>query len=283
MSAAVAHAAPTGAASARPHAAAPAAAGARPRAGGGLRICVPLRLVVGAQYRDAALRTYIKIAALALRPAGCRAKVVTIAGWLGTSASEIERGLRDLQNPDPVDGITEVLTTRKTMRDGTGESAHRTVRPVETDAGELFVWIPVRAADVLRPRLLRLYGAIAYAQARRMPLTVRELADHLRHESGDHQGETLTERQTARLLDELAATGWITVHHRQGPRGRHAYEANPSPLHRCSSRWERPGTASSSPSPTPPISSSRTSSPSSRRPATWPRPRSPISPSSSPG
>ncbi|TXS35462.1 hypothetical protein EAO77_36700, partial [Streptomyces sp. t39] len=100
-----------------------------------------------------------------------------------------------------------------------------------TDAGELFVWIPVRAADVLRPRLLRLYGAIAYAQARRMPLTVRELADHLRHESGDHQGETLTERQTARLLDELAATGWITVHHRQGPRGRHAYEANPSPLH----------------------------------------------------
>ncbi|WP_432124025.1 hypothetical protein [Streptomyces sp. C10-9-1] len=196
-----------------------------------MRICVPLRLVVGAQYRDAALRVYIKIAALAQRPQGCRAKVETLAGWLDTSKSTIERGLRDLQNPDPVDGITEVLTTHKTSRDGTGESAHRTVREVDTDHGELYVWIPVRAADTLPCRLLRLYAAIAYAQARRMPLTVRELADHLRHESGDHEGETLTERQTSRLLDDLEATGWITIHRRQGPRGRHIYEAHTSPLH----------------------------------------------------
>ncbi len=229
MSVAVAHAAPPGAAPAYP--AATPAAGPRPRADGGMRICVPLRLVVGAQFRDAALRVYIKIAALAQRPQGCRAKVTTLAEWLGTSASEIERGLRDLHNPDPVEGIREVHTTRKTLPDGTGESAHRTVREVDTDNGELFVWIPVRAADTLRPRLLRLYVAIAYAQARRTPLTLRELADHLRHETGQQQGEPLTERQTARLLDELAATGWITVHHRQGPRGRHAYEAHTTPLH----------------------------------------------------
>jgi hypothetical protein len=190
---------------------------------------VPLRIVVGPQYRDAALRTYIKVAALAQRGAGCRAKVTTLAAWLNTSTSEIERGLRDLHNPDPVDGIREVITVRKTTRDGNGESAHRTVRAFDSDT-ELFVWVPVRAADALPPRLLRLYAAIAYAQDRRMPLTVRELADHLRHESGSNQGEPLTERQTTRLLEELAVTGWITIHHRQGPRGRHLYEAHRAPL-----------------------------------------------------
>ncbi|MFE5132043.1 hypothetical protein, partial [Bacillus mobilis] len=132
-----------------------------------------------------------------------------------------------LHTPDPVDGVTEVITVRRTSRDGDGESAERRVRAVDTDGPELFVWIPVRAAEALTPRQLRLYAAIAYAQIRRIPLALADLADHVRHQSGKHAGE----RQVMRLVDEMEAAGWITVHRRQGPRGRHLYEAHRHPLH----------------------------------------------------
>ena len=162
MSTAVAYAA-------APAAAAPCpqpqpAAEARPRAGGGLRVRVPLRIVVGAQYRDSALSVYIKVAALAMRTDGCTAKVSVIAEYLGLSKSEVERALRDLATPDDVDGLVEVLTTRRTLPGGRGQSAHRTIRQAAPD--EHFVWIPVRAADALSPRLLRLYaGALTLAFA----------------------------------------------------------------------------------------------------------------------
>ncbi|MFC9429299.1 hypothetical protein [Streptomyces sp. NPDC056987] len=192
---------------------------------------MPLRLVVGGQYSDAALPVYIKIAALSMRPQGCRAKVITIAQYLGMSKSAVERGLRQLHHPDPVDGITEVITVHHTSRDGDGESAERRVRAVDTDGPELYVWIPVRAADALTPRELRLYAAIAYAQVRRIPLALADLADHVRHQGGQHAGEPLGERQVMRIVDELEASGWISVHRRQGPRGRHIYEAHRHPLH----------------------------------------------------
>ncbi|WP_051765119.1 hypothetical protein [Streptomyces sp. NRRL F-5135] len=192
---------------------------------------MPLRLVVGEQYSDAALPVYVKIAALAMRPQGCRAKVATIAGYLGMSKSAVERGLKDLRNPDPVDGVTEVLTVRRTTRDGDGESAERRVRAMDTDGPELYVWIPVRAAEALTPRQLRLYAAIAYAQARRIPLALADLRDLVRHQSGEHAGEPLGERQVMRIVDDLEASGWVSVHRRQGPRGRHIYEAHTRPLH----------------------------------------------------
>ncbi|MEV7712316.1 hypothetical protein [Streptomyces sp. NPDC088270] len=205
-----------------------AAAEARPRSGGGLRVRVPLRIVVGAQYRDSALSTYVKVAALAMRPDGCTAKVAVIAEYLGLSKSEVERGLRDLTTPDDVDGLVEVVTTRRTLPGGRGQSAHRVVRQAALD--EHFVWIPVRAADALSPRLLRLYTLIAYAGARTVPLAVGDLGAMLYHHTGQKAGQHLGERQAARLLEELAVTGWITVHRRAGQQGRHFYEVHRHPL-----------------------------------------------------
>ncbi|MER6598939.1 hypothetical protein [Streptomyces parvus] len=189
---------------------------------------MPLRLVVGAQYRDSALSVYIKIAALAVRAENCRAKVVTLAAYLGLSVSEVERALTQLTTAGS-DGIAEVLTQRHTSRDGEGESAERWVRTMDED--ELFVWLPARAATSLPPRQLRLYAVITYAQIRRMPLSLAELRAVVRHQYGDSAGEPLGERQVMRLLDDLESTGWISIHRRQGPRGRHAYEAHQRPLH----------------------------------------------------
>ncbi|WP_320784149.1 hypothetical protein [Streptomyces sp. CRN 30] len=214
---------------AAPHAQPPrAAAAVHPRAGG-LTIKAPLRLVVGAQYPDRALSTYVKVAALALRPEGCTARVATLAAYLGVSKSSVERGLRPLTKPDPVDGLIEIPTVRRTARGGTGESAHRVTRPLAE--GELWVRIPVRAAEALSPRLLRLYALLTYAVARTIPVTMAELAEMLRHDSGTQAGESLDERTVRRLVDELEATGWITVHRREGVRGRHAYEIHRHPLH----------------------------------------------------
>ncbi|MGW7195524.1 hypothetical protein [Streptomyces chryseus] len=204
----------------------PRAAGARPRSGGGLRVRVPLRLVVGAQYGDAALSVYVKIAALAMRPEGCTAKVAVLAEYLGLSKSTTERAIRQLRRPDPVDGLIEVPTTQRTKPGGQGESAHRVVR--QMDADELFVWIPSRAATSLAPRQLRVYAVIAHAQARNIPLALGDIADMVRHQSS---GEPLGERQLVRLIDETQSAGWITVHRRQGYQGRHSYEAHPRPLH----------------------------------------------------
>ncbi|MFD6024528.1 hypothetical protein [Streptomyces griseoluteus] len=206
-----------------------AASGARPRAAGGQTIRVPLRLVVGAQYPDVALSVYVKIAALALRAEGCTARVTTLAAYLGMSKSAVERGLRPLTRPDIIDGITEVRTTRRTASGGTGESAHRVTRPLA--AGDLWVRIPVRAAEALTPRLLRLYALLAYATARRIPVTVAELGEMLHHHTGKRAGEHLGERTVRRLVDDLEATGWLAVRRREGAQGRHAYETRPHPLH----------------------------------------------------
>jgi hypothetical protein len=205
-----------------------AATGARTR-DGWHTVKVPLRLVVGAQYPDGALSAYVKIAALALRPEGCTARVSTLAAYLGMSKSAVERGLRPLTQPDPVDGLVEVPTVRRTKSGGTGESAHRVTRPLTRD--ELWVRIPVRAAETLTPRLLRLYALLAYATARRIPVTAAELGEMLRHHTGKSAGEYLGERQARRLVDELATTGWLTVRRREGEQGRHAYETNRRPLH----------------------------------------------------
>ncbi|WP_406365209.1 hypothetical protein [Streptomyces sp. NBC_00645] len=204
-----------------------AAAGARPR-GGGLTVKVPLRLVVGSQYGDAALAVYVKIAGLSLRPEGCTARVATLAEYLGMSKSAVERALKQLARPDDVDGLVEVPTRRRTYKDGRGQSAERYVRPL-TD-GELWVRIPVRAAEALAPRLLRLQALLAYSSARRIPVTAAELGEMLHHHTGQRAGEHLGERQVRRLIDELEETGWLTVRRREGERGRHAYETHRHPL-----------------------------------------------------
>ncbi|WPP30001.1 hypothetical protein [Streptomyces sp. CL7] len=217
------------AAPAAPHPEPQTAAAGVPARGAGLTVRVPLRLVVGAQYPDAALSVYVKIAALALRPEGCTARVTTLATYLGMSKSAVERGLKALRNPDPVDGLVEVPTVRRTLPGGRGQSAHRITRPLTE--GELWVRIPVRAAETLTPRLLRLYALLAYSTSRRIPVTAAELGEMLRHHTGQRAGETLGERQVRRLVDELETTGWLAVHRREGERGRHAYEPRRHPLH----------------------------------------------------
>lgn len=221
---AAAHAAIPAAEHPEPHT---AATGALPRAGG-LTVRVPLRLVVGAQYADAALSVYVKIAALSQRAEGCTAKVAVIAEYLGMSKSAAERGLGQLVRPDIIDGLVEVPTVRRTLPGGRGQSAHRVTRDLA--AGELWVRIPVRAADCLTPRLLRLYALLGYATARRIPVTAAELGEQLFHHSGQRAGQHLGERQARRLVDELEATGWLAVHRREGQHGRHAYEARRSLL-----------------------------------------------------
>ncbi|MGW5736970.1 MULTISPECIES: hypothetical protein [Streptomyces] len=205
----------------------PAAAGALPR-GGGHSIKVPLRLVVGAQYADTALSVYVKIAALSQRAEGCTAKVSVIARYLGMSKSAAERGLGQLVRPDVIDGLVEIPTVRRTLPGGRGQSAHRITRDLAD--GELWVRIPVRAAEVLSPRLLRLYALLAYASARRIPVTAAELGQQLHHHTGRRAGEHLGERQARRLVDALEATGWLSVHRREGQHGRHAYETHRHPL-----------------------------------------------------
>ncbi|MER7930522.1 hypothetical protein ABTY96_46690 [Streptomyces sp. NPDC096057] len=226
MSSAAALAAHPAAPHTQPHT---AALGAHSRAGGHT-VKIPLRLVVGAQYADAALSVYVKIAALALRPEGCTAKVAVIAEYLGMSKSAAERGLRQLARPDVVDGLVEVPTVRRTLRGGRGQSAHRVTRPIAETDGELWVRVPVRAAEALSPRLLRVYALLAYATARQIPVTAAELGEQLHHHTGKRAGEHLGERQARRLVDELESTGWLTVRRREGEQGRHAYETHRHPL-----------------------------------------------------
>jgi len=214
----------------------PAAAGVRPR-GGDTAVKVPLRLVVGAQYPDAALSVYVKIAALSQGRA-CEARVDTLAQYLGMSKSAVERGLRPLTQPDPVDNLIEVPTIRRAYRDGRGRSAERSTRPLAD--GELWVRIPVRAAEALTPRLLRLYALLAYATARRIPVTAAELGEMLHHHSGQKASQALGERQARRLVDELDATGWLNVGRREGQRGRHAYETRRHPLSAVPARAAAP-------------------------------------------
>lgn len=175
------------------------------------------------------MAVYIKVAALAARPEGCTAKVSVLAQFLSMSKSAVERGLRELAQPHPDDQIAEVRTVRRTLPGGTGTSALRTVRLVETRT-ERWVWIPVAAADSLTPRQLRAYTAIAYAVATRHPLALAELGGVLRHHTGRTAGQPLTERQVRRILEDLAALGWITVDERAGYRGRHAYTVHDAPV-----------------------------------------------------
>lgn len=196
-----------------------AASGLPERGRRGQRVCVPCRLVTDAAYHDRALSVYVKIAALSARREGCTAAVEVIAGYLGMPKSSVEKGIRQLINPWGAEQLVEVPTRRRTRRGGDGDTAARRVRPLA--AGELYVWLPVAAAEVLRPRLLRLYAAITHATARRMPITYEALAGLL----------GVTPRRVGTLVGELETLGWLTVHRRAGERGRHLYEPHPHPLH----------------------------------------------------
>ncbi|MFC7219429.1 hypothetical protein ACFQLX_14800 [Streptomyces polyrhachis] len=190
------------------------------------RVKVPLRLVVSAHYTDAALPVYVKVAALAARPEGCEARVETIASYVNVSKSTAERGLSQLTQPDP-DGVVELMSRRRTLTGGRGQSALRRPRPL--GVREAYVWLPVAAAEDLTPRQLRVYAMIAYAQVQKIPLTEGELASGLRHHYGKRAGQPLSVTAASDVVDELEAMGWITVDRRSGMRGRNWYVAHDLP------------------------------------------------------
>ncbi|MEU1228884.1 hypothetical protein [Streptomyces sp. NPDC005828] len=180
-----------------------------------------MRLVESPHYTDAAVSVYIKVKALGLRPEGCTAGVATLASYLGLSASTVQRGLAQLRAP-AADGVIELPDSRRrSLPGGRGTTARRRVRPLRST--ERFIWLPVAASEHLRPRLLRAYAVIAYAVMRNIPLTEGVLAGFLRHHSGPRVGRAITTEAAGRIIDELAASGWITVQRRAGAQGRHLF------------------------------------------------------------
>ncbi|WP_198956014.1 hypothetical protein [Streptomyces sp. CB02009] len=185
------------------------------------RVKVPMRLIESPHYSDAALSVYMKVKALGLRPEGCTAGVATLASYLGVSPSTVQRGLAQLRATAP-DGVIELPDSqRRSLPGGCGTTARRRVRPLRPT--ERFIWLPVAASEHLRPRLLRAYAVIAYAVVRGIPLTEGVLANFLRHHSGPRAGQALTAEAAGRIVDELAESGWISVHRRAGARGRHLF------------------------------------------------------------
>ncbi|MFS0694339.1 hypothetical protein AB6N36_16335, partial [Streptomyces nitrosporeus] len=208
----------------------------RPRRRSEQSVWVPESLYRG-DYCDEAVAVYIKVAALDARrtwPASrpdeepCTARVTELAAALGMSPSAVERGLTHLNRPGP-EGEPWLRTKQRTHRGGDGRSALRYARLVPRDQAALEV--PVRVAEALTPRRLRAWLHLARATAKGLPVTAAELAGELRHHSGTHAGEPLSETTGRRLLDDLEAAGWITLGHRAGHRARHAVTVNTSPLH----------------------------------------------------
>ncbi|MER6445328.1 type II toxin-antitoxin system HicA family toxin [Streptomyces venezuelae] len=192
------------------------------------RVKVPWRLVSGDSYPDVALSVYIKTAALAWRPEGCTAAVTVLARYLRLSASAVERGLRALSRPGPADGVVELTSRRRTKPGGLGTTAERRVRPVRRQ--EAFVWVPVVAAELLEPRQLRAWAALAYANARNMPVSEAELGEILVHHSGKRAGQPIGAGAASAVVDALEALGWLRVHRRKGRQARHVYEVLELPV-----------------------------------------------------
>lgn len=185
------------------------------------RVKVPMRLVESPHYSDAALSVYVKVKALAQRPEGCTAGIATLASYLRLSESTVQRGLAQLRAAGP-DGLVELPESRRrSLPGGYGTTARRQVRPMTST--ERFIWLPVTASECLRPRLLRAFAVIAYAVAQKHPLTFRVLAEVLRHHSGPRAGLPLTTGAVTRIVEQLDASGWITVHRRAGEHGRHLF------------------------------------------------------------
>ncbi|WP_445282579.1 hypothetical protein [Streptomyces sp. DSM 118148] len=192
------------------------------------RVKVPMRLVESPHYTDAALSVYVKVKALGLRPEGCTAGVATLASYLGMSASTVQRGLALLRAEAP-DGIIELPDSRRrSLPGGRGTTACRRVRPLQS--AERFIWLPVAASEDLRPRLLRALAIIAFAVTQKIPLTESALAGFLHHHSGPRAGETISPDAAGRIVDELAASGWISVRRRAGLQGRHVFVVHDEPV-----------------------------------------------------
>ncbi|MFD6035272.1 hypothetical protein ACFWHF_12130 [Streptomyces griseoincarnatus] len=193
------------------------------------KVKIPKRVWGSRHYSHGAVAFHAQVTALAQRSDGCTAGVVTLARYMGTAVRTGERYLSELSAPGP-DGVPELTTVRRTGPDGDGDTAVRRTRGC--GRGEHFAYVPIGAAKTLRPSPFVLYCALTYATATGTPVTAAELASVL----------GVTERSARRLVDELEAAGWITVHRRAGAHGRHTYEVHDHPLHPVTEQPGRPDT-----------------------------------------
>ncbi|MCY0920792.1 hypothetical protein OS965_21850 [Streptomyces sp. H27-G5] len=191
------------------------------------RVRVPWRVVSSSAYPDVALSVYVKTAALGWRPEGCTAGVSVLARYLSMSASAVERGIRALTRPDPLDGVVELHSRRRTKPGGLGTTAERRLRVMPRQ--EAFVWVPVIAAELLEPRQLRAWAALAYAQARNLKVSEAQLGQILVHHSGRKARQPIGAAAASTVVDALESLGWLKVHRREGLQGRHIYEALEQP------------------------------------------------------
>lgn len=195
-------------------------------------VWVPERLFVGAYYSDEAVMVWVKIAALdARRHLGedpCSAHVAELAAYIGMSVSTVERGLRPLRTPGPDGGPAELTTIRRTHKGGLGRTAQRLTRPVLRS--EPAVQVRVTAAEALTPRRFRAYLHLLRADRLHLQPSAAELAGELHHQHGTKAGQVLGERTARRLLQDLAAAGWIDLDERAGGRGRHAITVQHHPV-----------------------------------------------------
>ncbi|GLW04290.1 hypothetical protein Slala05_79200 [Streptomyces lavendulae subsp. lavendulae] len=134
----------------------------------------------------------------------------------------MERGLRALSRPDPSDGVVELRSRRRTKPGGLGTTAERRVRVLSRQ--EAFVWVPVVAAELLEPRQLRAWAALAYAEARGVHVSEAQLGEVLVHHSGKRAGQAIGAGAASAVVDSLEGLGWLRVHRREGRQGRHVYE-----------------------------------------------------------
>lgn len=183
---------------------------------------VPWRVVSSNAYPDAALSVYVKASALAWRPEGCTAGVKVLASYLRMSPSTVERALRALSQPDPRDNVIELTSRRRTKPGGLGTTAERRVRPLHKR--ERFVWVPVVASELLEPRQLRAWAALAYAGTQDIQVSEAQLGEVLTHHTGKRSGQPIGPGAASAVIDSLERLGWLRVRRREGHQGRHSYE-----------------------------------------------------------
>ncbi|MGI5443804.1 hypothetical protein ACQEV4_42630 [Streptomyces shenzhenensis] len=191
----------------------------------------PLRVVLDADaYADADTKIYGKVKALA-KGRACEASVEKIALYAGVAVSTAQKSLGRLSRPAPTDGVQELTRRQRSHKGtGTGRTTERTCRPLGDD--ERYVCAPVLAADTLRGTLHRLYLLLRYTEfVEKRQLTLAEMAWVLRHRTGERKGKPLAEAVVTKLLQELAALGWITLDKRGGYRGRHLVHVLDHPVH----------------------------------------------------
>ncbi|WP_405759587.1 hypothetical protein [Streptomyces sp. NBC_00073] len=93
------------------------------------------------------------------------------------------------------------------------------------------MWVPVVAAELLEPRQLRAWAALAYAEVRGVPVSEAQLGEVLVHHSGKRAGQAIGAGAASAVVDSLEGLGWLRVHRREGRQGRHVYEVLDRPAH----------------------------------------------------